>query len=314
VSTRLKTASLVIALLGISIFGYVFNQQRSIVDLDFGTYLESENDPGLTLEELRAPYLREVKSEESNWDSINGTSIIAFNPVTSRTYYARNTDERRAIASITKLMTTLVVLDVYQQDDVLTVSKEVEIKDRSLSLQAGDKVAVSELLEAMLISSKNDAAELLAQEYENGYEGFIALMNEKADFLRMTNTHFSNASGYYDSENYSTADDLRILSTAVIKSQTVREVVEQRSGTFQYQRAGLIRSTPLITTNELLGVVSNIKGLKTGYTVRSGPSFIGYFVGSDEDQVITVILDSTDRFAETRELLNIVQKSFTVLK
>jgi D-alanyl-D-alanine carboxypeptidase len=242
---------------------------------------------------------------------INGSSVLAFNPVTSKTYYERNIDQQRSIASITKLISSLVALDVYEPDQVITVSKAIAISDRSLNLMVGDRIRVSELLEAMLISSKNDAAELLAQEYEGGYTEFINLMNEKASFLGMESSHFSNPSGFYDKDNYSTAADLRILAIAAIKSDRILELVQKSGGTFEYERLGITKTVPLIPTNELIGREDNVVGLKTGYTLKSGQSFVGYFVSSGEDQLITIVLNSTDRFEETSQLLDLIQSSFS---
>jgi D-alanyl-D-alanine carboxypeptidase len=308
----MKLTVLVVLLTGLGLTAYFFLQRGSLIQIEVENYVETEDRQRFHVQEpIRGPFIREKALGEPNWSEVSGTSVVAFNPITSVTYYERNIDEKRAIASITKLMTSLVALDVYELDDVLTVTKKITITDRTLDLQVGDKIVVSELLEATLIASKNDAAELLAQEYKDGYAGFVDLMNEKAVSLGMNNSHFSNTSGYIDNDNYSTASDLRLLTLAAIRSDTIRELAEKSSGVFEYIRSGTIRTVDLRTTNELFGVVGSTAGLKTGYTVKSGQSFVGYFVSSEYDQVVTIILNSSDRFGETKDLLDILQENYS---
>lgn len=307
-------AKLVILALTIGSLILIFWQikENESLPIPKGNYIELHKTETsvFSKDKLREPFKKENLTGKPEWNMVDATSILAFNPVTSKIYFERNADEKRSIASITKLMAVLVALDVYDLNDVITVSKKIANPDRSLNLEVGDKIKVSELIEAMLVASKNDAAELLAQEYKDGYKGFVGLMNKKAEFLGMSNSHFSNTSGYTDKDNYSTARDLKILALAIISSDTVRDLVAQRSGIFQHEREGRVISQTLYPTNELFGTVGNVKGLKTGYTVKSGPSFIGYFVSSSEDQVITILLNSSDRFQETRQLLNLIQENF----
>lgn len=307
-------AKLVILALTISALLLIFwgIKRQSNVVFPIGKYLEATETSRKTFVSLplREPFKKEVSVQDVNWDAISATSIVAFNPVTSKEYFQRNSSAKRPIASITKLMTALVAMDEYNLEEDITLSKGVSIQDRNLGLQVGDKVLVSELIEAMLVASKNDAAEILAQEYLGGYKQFIQLMNEKAVFLGMNDSHFSNASGFIDEDNYSTADDLKILVSAFLTSEHLKATVSQKTATFVYLRANQTLTQNLPSTNELFGAVGNIKGLKTGYTVKSGPSFIGYFVSSNEDQLVTIMLDSPDRFGETKQLLNLIQKSF----
>jgi D-alanyl-D-alanine carboxypeptidase len=308
----MKAAITIIFLAVCGLGAFMLLRKDTLVQIQPENYVEtSERPKHFADEQIRKPLASERVVGEPDWSEVSATSVLAFNPVTSVTYYERNTEEKRSIASITKLMTALVTLDVYETDDVLTVSKKVTITDRTLDLQVGDRVVVSELLEAMLIASKNDAAELLAQEYKDGYAGFIDLMNEKAQELGMKDSRFSNTSGYLDKDNYSTASDLRLLTIAVVRSDTIKELVGKSSGVFEYMRAGAIGTVSLRTTNELFGVVNSTAGLKTGYTVKSGQSFAGYFVSSEYDQVVTILLNSSDRFGETKDLLDILQENYS---
>lgn len=261
-------------------------------------------------EYLREPHRYELAIDEVDWEKFDATSLFVFNPVTSQIFYKRNESEKRPIASITKLMTALVSLDVYQLDQEISVTKDIEINDRRTGIRVGDTVMVRELLEAMLIESKNDAAHILANEYGDGYDSFISLMNEKAEYLVMNDSHFSNPSGYYDDNNYSTASDLALLSKAVLARKELLEIVEKSNEVLEFESNGVSRRERITTTNELLTTFMNAKGLKTGNTFKSGPSYIGYFDSSENDKLVVVLLNSKDRFGTSSEVLKNLQQNY----
>jgi len=257
--------------------------------------------------ELDAP-LKISSSSKSNFDNINATSVLAFDSESFQTYYKRDIFKKRSIASITKLMTALVALDIYRIDQIITLKETPERIDLPLGMNIGDKVSVSELLESMLVGSKNEAAIVFANEY--GYEKFVSLMNEKATVLGMSDTKFSNPSGYYDAGNYSTAEDLRKLSIATLSHKIIRDLVSLKSGTFSYELAsGESRSLVLTSTNSLLFTDSRAKGVKTGFTYLSGQSLIGLFE-SNGRKVITIILNSTNRFYNSSLLMDMIEEEY----
>ncbi len=293
-----------------SIFWFVHRNNMQLRNFGRG-YVEVKSININPPDRLRSPYQYEFAQVKPDWENIDASSAIVINPVTNQTFYSKNSDEQRPIASITKLMTALVVLDLYNTTDVIKMTKPVDIKDRRVGITIGDSVTVQELLEAMLISSKNDVAHILASEYKGGYDEFVNLMNQKAEYLGMKSTNFSSPSGYFDDGNYSTASDLAILARAAISKNEILEIVSKSKESFEFTSNGIRRSEPLVTTNELIGRFSNAVGLKTGQTLKSGPSYIGYFKSSETDQIIVILLNAPNRFEQAIKALRIVQQDYS---
>ena len=233
---------------------------------------------------------------------ISAQSAIAFNPVNGDILYEKNSSQRVNIASLTKLISTLVALDTFDLDEVITVSREnipVDL-DWQIGLKEGDSITVENILKAMLISSYNDSAYVLANAYPyGGYEGFIKAMNRKAKELRMFSSNFSNPAGIDDPLNYSTAQDVAVLTSVVRKYPEILNIVEIGKVTINWNSEEGIVSKEIMATNQLHGTNKYMKGLKTGITDLAGQCFAGYFVYPSGNELITVVLNSQDRFSET---------------
>jgi len=210
--------------------------------------------------------------------------------------------ERVDIASLTKLMSVIIALDTFDLDESITVSTDniPQDLDWTLGLKDGDVITVENILKAMLISSYNDAAYVLANAYPyGGYEGFIKGMNRRAKTLRMYSSSFSNPAGIDDPLNYSTAHDIAILSSVVRKYPQVLDIVNIGKDTINWSSSEGLVSKEIMTTNQLYGTNKYMKGLKTGITDLAGQCFVGYFVYPSGNELITVIINSQDRFGET---------------
>lgn len=234
---------------------------------------------------------------------ISALSSTAFDPDTGQILFNKDIDTKRPIASITKLMSALVVLETYDLDEVITVSREniPEDLDWQLELVQGDKISVEDLLEAMIISSYNDAAYIIANAYPyGGYNGFISRMNEIAKSLRMYNTSFSNPAGLDSEYNYSTAKDLTNLVSAVLNKSKILELASKMGSTVSWSSENTeIQSKKIYSTNQLYSVNKYIQGLKTGNTNNAKQCFVGYFVYPNGKRLITIVLGSEDRFTDT---------------
>lgn len=245
---------------------------------------------------------------------VDAATVLAYNPYTGQQYVAYAEEERRAIASITKLMTTLVALEVYSLDQTLELQRDFPIEIYyGLGLNTGDQVTVDHLIQAMLVSSANDAAYLLAMGYQDGgLEGFVELMNLRAQEWGMYDTKFDNPAGYDGEDNYSTGRDLQILVAHALRSEYILGHVAKTSSVIQIVRAGgRIEPVTLETTNDLLGSYQYNVGLKTGFTTDARQSFVGYFVTSDTDQLVTIILGSeSNRFDETLDLIRGINEAY----
>lgn len=233
---------------------------------------------------------------------ISALSAIAFNPVNGDILYEKNSSQRVNIASLTKLISTLVALDTFALDEIITVSRENIPIDLAwqVGLKEGDSITVENILKAMLISSYNDSAYVLANAYPyGGYEGFIKAMNRKAKELRMFSSNFSNPAGIDDPFNYSTAQDVAVLTSVVRKYPEILNIVEIGKVTINWNSKEGIVSKEIMSTNQLYGTNKYMKGLKTGITDLAGQCFAGYFVYPSGNELITIVLNSQDRFSET---------------
>jgi D-alanyl-D-alanine carboxypeptidase (penicillin-binding protein 5/6) len=183
------------------------------------------------------------------------------------------------MASITKLMTALVVLDRVHLDDVVTVTGgAAALGESTANLVPGERLTVRELLQAALIQSANDAATALAVHVAGSESAFVALMNEKAKALGLRDTHFVNPHGLDAPGHYSSARDLTILAELAMRKPIVREIVRMESGTISGGRV-------LESWNDLLSTFPGVIGVKTGHTsgagwsqaaAARGPGFVVY--------------------------------------
>jgi len=219
-------------------------------------------------------------------------------------------------ASLTKIVTALVALEHFSPDQVLTVRQNYSV-GRVMGLATGEKIKVIDLMSGLLIHSANDAGYVLADSYSGGTIAFIKRMNDFVKERGLTRTHFDNFSGENDLSHYSTAYDLAQLARIFLKEPLIKELIQLRKEVVAGVDGDLIHQ--LETTNQLLGTVSEARGLKTGWTDQAKECFIGYFViqpldgiekqSGEEREIITVVMGSDDRFGETMEVLNWVKES-----
>jgi serine-type D-Ala-D-Ala carboxypeptidase (penicillin-binding protein 5/6) len=189
---------------------------------------------------------------------------LVENAATGEVLTAHAAATRLPIASITKLMTVLVTLEHAGLDDVVTVSRRTsQVGESTINLRPGERITVSELIEAALIQSANDAAWALAEHVGGGsVPRFVELMNAKARALGLANTHFENPSGLDAEGHYSSARDVTKLALVAMRKPFVRRTVRLRTG--------IAAGRPLATWNDLLGRFPGLIGVKTGHTALAG--------------------------------------------
>jgi D-alanyl-D-alanine carboxypeptidase len=231
---------------------------------------------------------------------IESKSALYADLNTGQIIYIKNPKEELPIASITKLMSSLVALKEFELNVEVEVQQDWYDKEDmgwSLGLDKGDIVTVETLLKAMLISSYNDAAYVLAEHMDGGVEAFVEKMNEHAEKLGLQNTNFSNPSGL-DSNggNISTVEDLYRLATVIYRSDFIMGTLTKSYADLEWD----IGEDRIYTTNALMGQLGNIAG-KTGYTELSG----GCFLGITEDGKVTIVLGSESRFEDSEKLLSL---------
>jgi len=243
--------------------------------------------------------------------NLKSQSILVFNPLNGDILFEKDSLEKKSIASLTKLMSAIIILENFKLDDIVTVSLENIPKDVYLQLgvKEGDKITVENILKAMLISSYNDSAYVIANAYPyGGYDGFIKAMNRKAEALNMKGSHFVNPAGLDQEGNYSTAFDIGILASVARKYPDIMNTVKKEKDTVTWSTQGGLLSTEVVSTNKLIQKSRYIGGLKTGNTDLAGECFVGYFVYPSGNELITVVLNSQDRFGDTESIEGYVRK------
>jgi len=216
--------------------------------------------------------------------------------------FEHNANLTMAPASLTKIMSAIVILEDGNLDDQVTVSrKAAAAKKIKLSLKPGQALPLRGLLEAMLIRSANDAC-LAAAEHVSGNEGsFVAKMNAKAAAIGLTHTHFQNACGFDMPGHLSTADDLARLTEYAMGHETFAAIVQEPSSVIQTtdQRKQYVART----TNRLMGTIEGVVGVKTGYTRGAGRCLIAV-VRRDDRELLLVMLNARRRWGRAHELID----------
>ncbi|GMV51707.1 MAG: putative D-alanyl-D-alanine carboxypeptidase DacB [Nitrospira sp.] len=236
------------------------------------------------------------------WRRVPAHSILLKELKTGETLYRFESEKRLSPASLTKIMSALVILEYGHLDDEVTISpKAARAHKTHLRLRTGQIFRLEDLLKAMLIMSANDAC-LAASEHVGGDEGrFVDLMNAKAAALGLHNTHFSNACGFDAPEHYSTAEDLAKLSEVALHDPVFKDLVREEREIIMpinEHRAYVLR-----TTNRLLGRIPGVQGVKTGFTSKAGRCLIAK-VSQDGSDLLLVILNSKRRWNTATSLIN----------
>ena len=231
--------------------------------------------------------------------NISAKSCILYEPITGQVLYEQNSNQKLPMASTTKIMTALVVVDKCNLDEIITIGPEsVGIEGSSAYLRENDEYTVLELLYALLLQSANDAATALAYYTAGGIEEFSVLMNEKASQLGLKNTHFTNPHGLDDKEHYSTAADLAKAGAELLKNETLKKIVSTYKINFTYGE----RTRTYINHNKLLQSFDGSIGIKTGFTKRSGRCLVSA-AERNGLTLIAVTLDATSDWDEHKKML-----------
>lgn len=243
-----------------------------------------------------------------NEPQVTAKTALIYDLTTNKTIYSKNIKERLPMASLTKIMTAIIALENQRTDDRYQVLKSDLVGENAMGLSENEILSLRELLYGLILSSGNDAAEVLARNFEGERLSFINAMNNKAKSLGLTDTNFTNPSGLEgDGKQYTTAYDLLIITRyALSKFPTFNDVVS----TFDYQIYQTETHKAFYLENEtnLLTSYPGVKGVKTGYTPEAGLCLVTY-LDYRGHKVIGIILGSDNRREEMKELLDYALKS-----
>ena len=218
-----------------------------------------------------------------------------------RVLYEHDAGKRMSPASLTKIMSALVILERGQLDDLVTISPNAARAHKThLRVKAGQVFRLEDLLKAMLIMSANDAC-LAAVEHVGGDEAqFVTLMNDKVAALGLADTHFSNGCGFDNPDHYSTAEDLAALSLIALDQPIFRQLVREERAIITPVNGH--HAYVLHTTNRLLGRIPGVEGIKTGFTSKAGRCLIAK-VSQNGSDLLLVILNSKRRWNTATNLI-----------
>lgn len=244
---------------------------------------------------------------EGNTDlGLNAKSAVLMEEATGNILYESNPDERLPIASVTKVMTMLLIMEAVDSgkislDDMVTVSENaMSYGGSTMFLETGEQLTVNDMLKGIAVASANDGCVAMAEHLAGSESAFVDMMNEKAKELGMENTHFMNTNGLDEDDHYSSARDVAIMSRELMKHETIFNYTSiwmdtLRGGKFQ-----------LANTNKLIRFYDGANGLKTGSTSKA-LCCLSAAAKRNDMQLIAVVLGaptSAERFASAKSLLD----------
>lgn len=228
-----------------------------------------------------------------------------------RILFQENIESRLPIASLTKIMTAIVAFENIPLEKIIKIGKEtINQEGEAGKLVTGEEISVKNLLYAMLLESSNDAAFALASDF--GLENFVNLMNEKSKILKLKNTNFSNPIGMDDQNNFSTSYDFAKLLNYSLENKFLWQILKTSS--FETTDVSGRLSHHWENTNKLLGILSNVVGGKTGWTMNAG-GCVALVIENPKNnsKIISVLLGAADenkRFEETEMLIDWIFKAY----
>ena len=253
---------------------------------------------------LAAIFLIQIFSPVSVWAApvTSAKSAVVIDAKTGRILYEEDAHIRRGMASTTKIMTALVALENASLDMLVTVDpRACGVEGSSVYLFENEKITMETLLYALMLQSANDAAEAIAYAIAGSIEGFADMMNQKADELGLTATHFDNPHGLDGDTHYTTAYELALIAAYAMGNERFAEIVATEKKIVPLHNGEASRL--LINHNRLLKEYDDIIGVKTGYTKKCGRTLVSA-AEKDGVRLICVTLDDGNDWADHRALLD----------
>ena len=301
---RLKvyTATItIIVLFAVNIFLAVKNSQ-DIPLSDLTPLSISNSQRQAYILSVSEPNYIPILNANINRPIISGKSALIYDTDSNRFLYEEGTDSKLPIASLTKILSAVVVLERLDSNDIVTITeKSIKVDGEKQDLYLGEKLTVRNLLKLMLIESSNDASYALAEYAKSLGINFIGEMNVKARNLDMHDSVFTDPAGL-DDNAYSTARDLVKLVQYSLNYKEIWDISAEKTAIVESSDERIKHS--ITSTNRLLGLIKDIIGGKTGYTDGAGQCMI--LVASVPDypgKIISIVLGSNDRFGDTQKLV-----------
>lgn len=255
------------------------------------------------------PPLIQLNTTEESESYASAMAVIERD--SGRLLYQKNSNQKLAMASTTKIMTAIIAIKNCQNlDEIFKVDdRAIGVEGTSLYLQKNEEKSVRELLYGLMLSSGNDAAMALAFRISNSVEEFCKLMNEEAKRLGALNTNFINPHGLDEERHYTTAYDLALITAEGMKNEIFKEITSTKN--IKISGNEEVNAKFLKNKNKLLWSVEGCNGVKTGFTDNAGRCFVGS-VDKNGMNLICVVLNCGPMFEETEKYLNIAFENYKI--
>lgn len=275
----------------------------------FPSYADDENELEEVVIEENEKEEIEVGANSDAKPTINSRRYAIYDRLSGRCIYGKDENKQTAMASTTKIMSIIIVVEKCNLSDTVTITaKAAGTGGSRLGLHTDDKITVIDLLYGLMLRSGNDAAVALAIHTAGSIEQFADLMNKKAEELGLTNTHFVTPHGLDNPDHYTTAYELAKITDYALKNETIAKIVKTKTATIN------INGSPMQinNTNELLGNVDGVYGVKTGFTNNAGRCLVTSVKRGDIDLIIVVLGADTrkDRARDSIKLIEYAYKRF----
>ena len=248
----------------------------------------------------------ETSSTETNLPNINSRAAVVIDRATNTILYGKKENEPRKMASTTKIMTCLLIVENCDLSETIEVSKKSAGTGGSrLGLKAGDKITINDLLYGLMLCSGNDTAVALAEFTGGSIEGFAEMMNNRAKELGLENTHFVTPHGLDSDDHYTTAYELAKLTNYALNNEIFAKIVGTKTYTVT------INGYPktISNTNELLGNLNGVYGVKTGFTNGANRCLVTACKRNNLD-IICVVLGADTKKFRTKDSIKLIEYSF----
>ena len=254
--------------------------------------------------------IQSSNSENITEPTINSRAAIVYERSSGKILYGKEENEKRKMASTTKIMTASVVLENTNLDDIVTISSKAAGTGGSrLGLHKDDKISIQDLLYGLLLCSGNDAAVALAEHVSGDLSNFANMMNSKATSLGLSSTHFVTPHGLDDDNHYTTAYELALITNYALKNDVFANLVKTKTYTISINN----HPKTLSNTNELLGNLDGVYGVKTGFTNGANRCLVTA-VKRDNMDIICIVLGADTKKDRTKDSINLINYSFNNFK
>lgn len=277
----------------------------TILAINTVSYANIDEHEIIDINEIKKETIETV-AKTTEEPKLNARVGLIFDRNSKKILYEKNGLKQVPMASTTKIMTAIVVLENSNLNDIVTISKKAAGTGGSrLGLKINDKITVHDLLYGLMLKSGNDAAVALAEHVGGGIEGFADMMNKKASEMGLVNSYFVTPHGLDQDRHYTTAYELACMADYALNIPKFKEIVNSKS----YNITINARSSLIGNTNELLGSINGVYGVKTGFTNGAGRCLVTACKRYDLD-IITVVLGADTKKIRTLDSIKLIEYAY----